>query len=79
MMIHPTPVDIRSADSQFAPQLAGASSPVQVGSTGLGYKAPASRANPAKVEGFGNRDLLQEIDMARILVGEAIPLRPGAR
>jgi hypothetical protein len=38
-----------------------------------------SRANPAKVEDFGDRDLLQEIDLARILFGEVIPLRRDAR
>jgi hypothetical protein len=37
------------------------------------------RANPAKVEDFGDKDLLQHIDLARILIGEAIPLRRDAR
>ncbi|HTN97436.1 MAG TPA: hypothetical protein VL101_10710 [Nordella sp.] len=37
------------------------------------------RANPAKVEGFGDKDLLQDIDLARILFGEVIPLRRDAR
>jgi hypothetical protein len=37
------------------------------------------RANPAKVEDFGDKDLLQHIDLARIHIGEAIPLRRDAR
>jgi len=37
------------------------------------------RANPAKVEDFGDEDLLQDIDLARILFGEVIPLRRDAR
>jgi hypothetical protein len=36
-----------------------------------------TRANPAKVEDFGDKDLLQ--DLARILFGEAIPLRRDTR
>jgi hypothetical protein len=36
------------------------------------------RANPAKVEDFGDEDLLQDIGLTRILFGEAIPLRPDA-
>jgi hypothetical protein len=40
---------------------------------------PTSRANPAKVEDFGDMDLLQHTDSARILIGEAIPLRRDAR
>jgi hypothetical protein len=42
-------------------------------------KAPTPRANPVKVEDFGDQDLLQYIDLARILFGEAIPLRRDAR
>jgi hypothetical protein len=38
-----------------------------------------ARANPAKVEDFGDKDLLQHIDLARILFGEVIPLRREAR
>jgi hypothetical protein len=38
-----------------------------------------SRANPAKVGDFGDKDLLQDIDLARILFGEVIPLRRDAR
>jgi hypothetical protein len=38
-----------------------------------------TRANPAKVEDFGDKDLLQHIDLARILFGEVIPLRRDAR
>ncbi len=38
-----------------------------------------SRANPAKVEDFGDKDLLRDIDLARILFGEVIPLRRDAR
>jgi hypothetical protein len=37
------------------------------------------RANPAKVADFGDKDLLQHIDLARILVGEVISLRRDAR
>jgi hypothetical protein len=37
------------------------------------------RANPTKVEDFGDEDLLQHIDLARILIGKAIPLRRDAR
>jgi len=37
------------------------------------------RANPAKVEDFGDKDLLHDIDLARILFGEVIPLRRDAR
>jgi hypothetical protein len=37
------------------------------------------RANPAKVEDFGDKDLLQDIDLARILFGEVISLRRDAR
>jgi hypothetical protein len=37
------------------------------------------RANPAKVEDFGDEDLLQHFDLARILIGEVIPLRRDAR
>jgi hypothetical protein len=40
---------------------------------------PIPRANPAKVEDFGDKDLLQDIDLARILFGEVIPLRRDAR
>jgi hypothetical protein len=36
-------------------------------------------ANPAKVEDFGDKDLLQNIDFARILFGEVIPPRREAR
>jgi exodeoxyribonuclease-3 len=36
-------------------------------------------ANPAKVEDFGDKDLLQHIDLVRILFGEVIPLRRDAR
>jgi hypothetical protein len=32
----------------------------------------ASRANPAKVQDFGDKDLLQEISLARIVIGEVI-------
>jgi CO/xanthine dehydrogenase Mo-binding subunit/aerobic-type carbon monoxide dehydrogenase small subunit (CoxS/CutS family) len=39
----------------------------------------AAGANPAKVEDFGDRDLLQDIDLARIHFGEVIPLRRDAR
>jgi hypothetical protein len=35
-------------------------------------------ANPAKVEDFGDKDLLQDIYLARILFGEVIPLRRDA-
>ena len=38
----------------------------------------AARANPAKVEDFGDKDLLQHIDLARFLFGEVIPLRREA-
>jgi hypothetical protein len=38
-----------------------------------------SRANPAKVEDFGDKDLLQQIRLARILIGEVFPLRRDAR
>jgi hypothetical protein len=38
-----------------------------------------ARANPAKVEDFGDQDLLQHIDLARILFGEVTPLRRDAR
>jgi hypothetical protein len=31
-----------------------------------------ARANPAKVEDFGDKDLLQDVDLARILFGEVI-------
>jgi hypothetical protein len=37
------------------------------------------RANPAKVEDFGDKDLLQGIELARILIGEVISLRRDAR
>jgi hypothetical protein len=37
------------------------------------------RANPAKVEDFGDNDLLQDFALARILFGEVIPLRRDAR
>jgi hypothetical protein len=37
------------------------------------------RANPAKVEDFGDKDLLQDINLARILFGEVMPLRRDAR
>jgi hypothetical protein len=37
------------------------------------------KANPTKVEDFGDRDLLQHIGLARILIGEAIRLRRDAR
>jgi hypothetical protein len=36
-------------------------------------------ANPAKVEDFGDKDLLQDFDLARFLFGEVIPLRWEAR
>jgi hypothetical protein len=36
-------------------------------------------ANIAKVVDFGDKDLLQHIDLARISFGEVIPLRTGAR
>jgi hypothetical protein len=36
------------------------------------------RANPAKVEDFGDKDLLQHLNLARILFGEVIPLRRDA-
>ncbi len=41
--------------------------------------ATETKANPAKVEDFGDKDLLQDIDLARILFGEVIPLRREAR
>jgi hypothetical protein len=41
--------------------------------------AALPRANPTKAEDFGDKDLLQHIDLARILFGEAIPLRRYAR
>jgi hypothetical protein len=37
------------------------------------------RANPAKVEDFGDKDLLQDVYLARILFDEVIPLRQDAR
>jgi hypothetical protein len=37
------------------------------------------RANPAKAEDFGDKDLLQGIDLARLLFGEAIPLARDSR
>jgi hypothetical protein len=39
----------------------------------------AARANPAKVADFGDEDLLQDIELARILFGEVVPLRRDAR
>src|SRR6476620_9837480 len=44
-----------------------------------GFMASASRSNPAKVENFGDEDLLQHIDLTRILFGEVIPLRRDTR
>jgi hypothetical protein len=38
-----------------------------------------SRANPAKVADFGAKDLLQYVDLARILFGEVVQLRRDAR
>ena len=38
-----------------------------------------TRANPAKVEDFCEEDLLQQIDLARFLIGELIPARREAR
>lgn len=35
-----------------------------------------ARANPAKVEIFGDKDLLQSTDLARILFGDMIPTPP---
>jgi hypothetical protein len=35
-------------------------------------EADGSRANPAKVEDFGDKDLLK-VELARILIGEMIP------
>jgi hypothetical protein len=43
------------------------------------YRLQPPRANPAKVEDFGDKDLLQHIDLARILFSEVIPLRRDAR
>jgi hypothetical protein len=43
------------------------------------YGCLSNRANPAKVEDFGDKDLLQNIDLARILFGEVVPLRRDAR
>jgi hypothetical protein len=37
-----------------------------------------SRANPTEVEDFGDEDLLQNIDLARIIIGEAQSLPPGS-
>jgi hypothetical protein len=45
----------------------------------LKYKRFGLRANPAKVEDFGDKDLLKHINLARILFGEVIPLRRDAR
>jgi hypothetical protein len=42
-------------------------------------KKPEGRANPAKVEDFGDKDLLHHIDLARFLIGEVVPLRREAR
>jgi hypothetical protein len=42
-------------------------------------RKPASRANPAQVEDFGDEDWLQHIDLARILVDEVIPFAGDAR
>jgi hypothetical protein len=39
----------------------------------------ALRENPAKVEDFGDKDLLQDIELARILFGEVVPLSRDAR
>jgi hypothetical protein len=39
----------------------------------------SARANPAKVAGFVDKDLLQHIVLARFLIGEVIPLRGEAR
>ncbi|QIG48013.1 hypothetical protein G5V57_09940 [Nordella sp. HKS 07] len=43
------------------------------------HAIPITRANPAKVEDFGDEDLLQHIDLARILIGEVNSLRRDAR
>jgi hypothetical protein len=54
--------------------------PLQRRATGWVVSAMGGpRANPAKVEDFGDKDLLQGIDLARILFGEVIPLRRDAR
>jgi hypothetical protein len=52
---------------------------VAVAAKGTLSAAKRARANPAKVEDFGDKDLLQDIDLARILFGEVIPLRRDAR
>jgi hypothetical protein len=39
--------------------------------------AMTSGANPTKVEDVGDKDLLQHIDLARILFGEVIFIAPG--
>ena len=39
----------------------------------------ASRANPAKVEDFCDKDLLEHIKLARFLFGEMMPFRREAR
>jgi hypothetical protein len=46
---------------------------------GFSFARPSARANPSKVEDFGDRDLLQHIDLARILFGEVIPPSREAR
>jgi hypothetical protein len=42
-------------------------------------RAAAPRANIAKVEDFGDKDLLHHLDLARIPFGEVLPLRRDAR
>jgi hypothetical protein len=41
--------------------------------------APALEQIPPKSPDFGDKDLLHDIDLARILFGEVIPLRRDAR
>jgi hypothetical protein len=43
------------------------------------WRVFAAGANYAKVADFGDKDLLQHIDLARILFSEVIPLRRDAR
>jgi hypothetical protein len=50
----------------------------QNGAAEKGQGADCTRANPAKVEDFGDKDLLQDIDLARFLPGEVVPLRREA-
>jgi hypothetical protein len=45
----------------------------------LQLQAAGARANPAKAEDFGDKDLLKHIDLARILFGQMIPPRRKAR